>query len=266
MLETSDEASDQALWLADQVFKTFHTISGSVVIVRYVRSPHQNDVACSVVKLLLFLLALRYRFSKSYSPDTKSDRISLSEAEIEGLVEEWSPEVLVEENSESRSLDEKLPVLHRDAFSGRKTKLRDGRKVTKLANYNHHNLSGDQRLIQSAVETIRTHGVGPGSAPGFYGTFDVHLKLEQDIASHFGTEDPIVYSQSFSTISSICLHFANGAISSSQIVRSISLFVKEFMPPGALSGGSITTMWTTWSVCSLSWPKNVDRSLRGLFS
>lgn len=105
--------------------------------------------------------------------------------------------LLVEHKPELRFLDAKLPVLHRDTSLGPKSKLRDGRVVTKLASYNHHNLSGDQRLIDSTVETIRTYGVGPCSAPGFCGTFDVHLKLEQDIATHLGTEDAIVYSQSF---------------------------------------------------------------------
>jgi serine palmitoyltransferase len=207
MLETPATMLDMALRLASQVTQGFHAIPGSAVIVRYVRSSHQNDIARSIVELLLLLLALRYLMAKSYSPDKDGKHMSLSEEEIEDLVDEWSPESLVEDKPELRLLDANLPVLHRDASSGPRTKLSDGRTVTNLANYNHHNLSGDQKLIDSAVGTLRTYGTGPCSAPGFYGTFDVHLKLEEDIASHFGTESAIIYAQSFSTISSMISAF-----------------------------------------------------------
>jgi serine palmitoyltransferase len=198
---------DETLWLASRVANAFHAVPGSAVIVRYVRSSHQNDIARSIVELLLLLLAVRYLMAKSYSPDRKGRHISLSEEEIEDLVDEWLPEPLVEDKPELRLLDANLPVLHRDACSGPKTKLSDGRTVTNLANYDHHNLSGDPKLIDSAAATMRRYGVGPCSAPGFYGTFDVHLKLEEDIAAHFGTENAIIYAQSFSTVSSMISAF-----------------------------------------------------------
>ena len=207
MSESTDTVIEMALSLASRVATAFHAVPGSAVIVRYVRSSHQNDIARSIVELLLLLLAIRYLMAKSYSPDRKGKHISLSEEEIEDLVDEWLPEPLVEDKPELRSLDANLPVLHRDASSGPKTKLNDGRIVTNLANYDHHNLSGDPKLIDSAVKTLRTYGTGPCSAPGFYGTFDVHLKLEAEIASHMGTESAIIYAQSFSTISSMISAF-----------------------------------------------------------
>jgi len=45
--------------------------------------------------------------------------------------------------------------------------------------------------------------VGPCGPPQFYGTQDVHMKTEADIASCLGTEGCIVYAQAFSTISSV---------------------------------------------------------------
>lgn len=198
---------DMALSLASHLAKAFHSIPGSAVIVRYVRYSHQNVIARSIVELLLLLLALRYLMAKSYSPDKNKKHISLSEEEIEDLIDEWSPEPLVEDKPELRLLNANLPVLHREASSGPRTKLSDGRTVINLASYNHHNLSGDQKLIDSAVETLRRYGTGPCSAPGFYGTFDVHLNLEQDIAAHYGTESAIIYAQSFSTISSMISAF-----------------------------------------------------------
>lgn len=45
--------------------------------------------------------------------------------------------------------------------------------------------------------------MGPCGPPQFYGTQDVHMKTEADIASCLGTEGCIVYAQAFSTISSV---------------------------------------------------------------
>ena len=50
---------------------------------------------------------------------------------------------------------------------------------------------------------MRTYGVGPCGPPQFYGTQDVHVKAEADIAAYLGTEGCIVYAQAFSTISSV---------------------------------------------------------------
>ncbi|KAF2168015.1 hypothetical protein M409DRAFT_21462 [Zasmidium cellare ATCC 36951] len=200
-------AAANTLWLAEKTRDLLQRAPGSAVVVRYVRSSYQNDPVRSVVELLLFLLAVRYVLAPQYSPRKKGNHVELSEKEIDELVDEWIPEPLTEEQPELVQLGENLPVLHRDAPSGPKTKLRDGRTVTNLANYNHYNFSNDQQLVEYAVSTIKTYGVGPCSAPGFIGTFDVHLKLEKDIAAHFGTEDAIIYSQSFSTISSVISAF-----------------------------------------------------------
>lgn len=194
-------------WLAGTTADLLYRVPGSAVIVRYVQSSHQNDPARTVIELLLFLLVVWYTLAKQYSPRKKGSHVDLTENEIDELVEEWTPEPFVDEQFTQPELSHNLPVLHRDAPSGPKTKLQDGRTVTNLANYNHYNFSNNQDLIETAVSTIRTYGVGPCSAPGFAGTFDVHMKLEKDIAAHFGTENTAVYSQSFSTISSVLSAF-----------------------------------------------------------
>lgn len=195
------------MWLVEKMTDLLQRTPGSAVVVRYVRSSHQNDPVRTLVELLLFLVAVHYVFSKQYSPRKESNHVVLSEEEVDELVDEWTPEPLVEEQPELLKLDESLPILHRDTPTGPRAKLHDGRTVTNLANYNHYNFSNDPALVDTAVSTIRTYGVGPCSAPGFAGTFDVHMKLERDIAAHFGTEDSVIYSQSFSTISSVISAF-----------------------------------------------------------
>lgn len=55
---------------------------------------------------------------------------------------------------------------------------------------------------------MRYYGVGPCGPPGFYGTQDVHMKTEADVAAHIGTIACIIYAQSFSTISSVIPSFS----------------------------------------------------------
>lgn len=87
--------------------------------------------------------------------------------------------------------------------TGPKSKLANGRTVTNLASYNFFNLNANEQIKEKAIQTLRTYGVGPCGPPQFYGTQDVHMKTEADIAKFLGTEGCIVYAQAFSTISSV---------------------------------------------------------------
>ena len=97
--------------------------------------------------------------------------------------------------------------------------------VTNLASYNFTGLQNNDRIRDRAVETLRKYGLGSCGPPGFYGTVgsstslppsrltnrhyaDVHMQLEADLASFLGTESAIIYSQSFSTISSVIPAFS----------------------------------------------------------
>ena len=92
--------------------------------------------------------------------------------------------------------------------TGPKSKLANGRTVTNLACYNFYNFVSNETLKEKAIQTLRNYGVGPCGPPGFYGTQDVHMKTEADIASFLGTSACIVYAQAFSTISSVIPAFS----------------------------------------------------------
>lgn len=91
--------------------------------------------------------------------------------------------------------------------TGPKVKLSNGRTVTNLASYNFYNFNANEQIKEKAIQTLRTYGVGPCGPPQFYGTQDVHVKAEADIASYLGAEGCIVYAQSFSTVSSVIPSF-----------------------------------------------------------
>ncbi|KAL8909318.1 MAG: hypothetical protein Q9207_000328 [Kuettlingeria erythrocarpa] len=192
--------------LLDEVSLQFHKVPGSSIFLRYVKSSYQNDPIRSAVELFLFLFAVRYLLSPKYS--TSKDRhVKLTEEEIDEIVDEWVPEPLVApQTSFEEAENEKRPVIV--GPTGPKSKLLSGRVVTNVASYNFYNLNGNESLKEKAVQTLRTYGVGPCGPPGFYGTQDVHMKTEADIAAHLGTSACIVYAQAFSTISSVIPAFS----------------------------------------------------------
>jgi serine palmitoyltransferase len=61
---------------------------------------------------------------------------------------------------------------------------------------------------ETAKATIRKYGVGSCGPRGFYGTVDVHLDLEDFIAKMLNMEEAIIYSYSFSTVSSVIPAYA----------------------------------------------------------
>ncbi|KAK7707817.1 serine palmitoyltransferase component [Botryosphaeria dothidea] len=199
------ELQRSALGLINDAQTQFHKLPGSAIILRYIKSSYQNDPVRSAVELFLFLFAVRYLLAPKYS--TQKQKVVLTEDEIDELVDDWSPEPLVAPQTALEELEnEKRPVIV--GPSGPKTKLSNGRTVTNLASYNFHNFLANETLKEKAVSTLRTYGVGPCGPPGFYGTQDVHMKTEADIAAHLGVPACIVYAQAFSTISSVIPAFS----------------------------------------------------------
>ncbi|KAJ5292501.1 uncharacterized protein N7443_008454 [Penicillium atrosanguineum] len=183
----------------------FHRVPGSAIFLRYVKSSYQDDPIRSAVELFLFLFAVRYLLAPKYS--TKPGVVSLSEDEIDDLVDEWTPEPLVGRPNTLEEMEvEKRTVIVGPV--GPKSKLANGRTVTNLASYNFYNFNTNETLKESAIQTLRNYGVGPCGPRGFYGNQDVHMKTEADVASFLGTAACIMYSQAFSTIPSVIPAFS----------------------------------------------------------
>ncbi|KAG9100562.1 serine palmitoyltransferase component [Ceratobasidium sp. UAMH 11750] len=186
-----------------QAQRAFMSIPGSAAVVRYVKASHQNDPFRTFLELILFIFAIRTLLMNR----TRSDRagknfVKLSEKEIDELVDEWVPEplctpVTAEEQADLAS----VPVI--SGPTGPKPKLVNGKTVLNLVSYNFAGLAGNDFIKERAIETLRKYGLGSCGPPGFYGTIDVHLQLERDIAFFLGTEAAILYSQAFHTISSV---------------------------------------------------------------
>ncbi|KIN00972.1 hypothetical protein OIDMADRAFT_198006 [Oidiodendron maius Zn] len=185
----------------NEINHTFQKVPGSAMLVRYIQSSYQNDPVRSAIELILVIFFIRYLLAPSYATHS-GNFVTLTEDEIDDLVDEWTPEPLVAPRTSFEEVEaEKLPVIV--GPTGPKSKLSNGRTVTNLASYNFYNFVGNDHIKEKAIQTLRTYGVGPCGPPQFYGTQDVHMKTEADIASYLGTEGCIVYAQAFSTISSV---------------------------------------------------------------
>ncbi|KAI9723590.1 MAG: hypothetical protein M1812_000890 [Candelaria pacifica] len=194
------------VWFFEELSTQFQKVPGSAIFLRYVKSSYQNDPVRSAVELFLFLFAVRYLLAPKYSTQ-KQNYVTLSDEEVDELVEDWTPEPLVApQTAFEETENEKRPVIV--GPTGPKTKLSNGRTVTNLASYNFYNFVANETLKEKAIQTLRTYGVGPCGPPGFYGTQDVHMKTEADIATHLGAPACIVYAQAFSVISSVIPAFS----------------------------------------------------------
>ncbi|HUH89695.1 MAG TPA: glycine C-acetyltransferase [Lysobacter sp.] len=75
--------------------------------------------------------------------------------------------------------------------------LDDGSTVLNFCANNYLGLADHPDLIQAAKDALDTHGFGMASVRFICGTQDLHKKLEQTIATFFGTEDTIPYAACF---------------------------------------------------------------------
>ena len=75
--------------------------------------------------------------------------------------------------------------------------LESGQKVLNFCANNYLGLSNHPELVQAAKDALDSHGFGMSSVRFICGTQDLHKKLEEKIASFFGTEDTILYAACF---------------------------------------------------------------------
>jgi len=76
-------------------------------------------------------------------------------------------------------------------------RVSSGREVLNFCANNYLGLSGDQRLVDSAVSILSERGYGLSSVRFICGTQDIHKELEKKISSFLSKEDTILYSSCF---------------------------------------------------------------------
>ncbi|KAF6002862.1 Serine palmitoyl-transferase [Cyanidiococcus yangmingshanensis] len=170
----------------------------------------------------------------------------LTEEEIDALCEEWIPEPLVPPSTESVLLSprngtsaEATTSLVRTSVSVAlgsseladtdTSDLREAltvhayepggyclvqvgdygmKRCMNLASANYAGLQRDPRIEHACREVLLKYGCGACGPRGFYGTLDVHLRCEYEIAKFMGTHEAILYSFGPATSTSIVNAFA----------------------------------------------------------
>uniref|UniRef100_A0AAY5F4S4 Serine palmitoyltransferase 1 n=1 Tax=Electrophorus electricus TaxID=8005 RepID=A0AAY5F4S4_ELEEL len=165
------------------------------VLVEMVQAFYEAPAYHLILEGILILWIIRLLFSKTYKLQERSD---LTEKEKEELIEEWQPEPLVPTVSKDH------PSLNYDVVSGPPSHkiIVNGKECINFASFNFLGLLDNERVKQKALASLKKYGVGTCGPRGFYGTFDVHLELEERLAKFMRTEEAIIYSYGFATIAS----------------------------------------------------------------
>lgn len=66
--------------------------------------------------------------------------------------------------------------------------------VLNLGSYDFLNQAENKETKKSAEKTLLKYGVGSCGPRGFYGTIDLHLQFEDEIAKHMGTQVGLIES------------------------------------------------------------------------
>lgn len=134
---------------------------------------------------------------------------SSSPAEERHFFESWVPEPLVPEVD----LENNQHILNPHVITSKFGKYItvDGVKCLNLGTHNYLGLADDPRLEKCSLEAVRKYGVGSCGPRGFYGTMDIHLKLEEELAHFLNLQEAVLYSFGFSTIASAIPAYAKSS-------------------------------------------------------
>lgn len=156
----------------------------------YRREPYHVliEVACFVT--IIYLIS-----RKSYRPEKK-----LSVKEQDELIRDWKSEPLVPPLSEHRDEYKEFVVT---SAAGATVTGEDGKDYLNLCSTNFLGLADTPSLKKACKDTIDKYGVGSCGPRGFYGSIDVHINLEKEIAKFCGTPAAIYYSDGIATLPSV---------------------------------------------------------------
>lgn len=75
----------------------------------------------------------------------------------------------------------------------------NGRRLLNLSSNNYLGLASHPEMIAAAKSAVENYGVGAGAVRSIAGTMDIHIKLEQRLASFKGREASIVFQSGFNS-------------------------------------------------------------------
>ncbi|XP_012254517.2 serine palmitoyltransferase 1 [Athalia rosae] len=154
--------------------------------------PQYHILLGAFVLLWVVWLTVKRRYNTRQPPELSND-------EVERKLASWQPEPLV-----NPIQDKNHPFLNPRLVTtkvGKRITV-DGNDCLNLGTHNYLGLVENPNIEKKAIASIQKYGVGSCGPRGFYGTVDVHLELEEQLARFMELEEAIVYSYGFSTVAS----------------------------------------------------------------
>ena len=149
----------------------------------------------------LTLLCLYMLLLRAYKQGERDLKDVLSDREVEALAEEWEPVPLVPKQQDAPSAPPRV-----ESVLGAYTVVA-GRKCVNCASTNFLGIQGDPDITGLCEKAMDKYGVGSCGPRGFYGTFDVHLSLEERMARFMGVDEAVLYAYDAATASSVIPSF-----------------------------------------------------------
>lgn len=182
-----------------------------------------NPAHIFVETLLICMVVYILFFTRSYKPGV--NEVKLSREEEDELIADWFPEPMVPKDFDPTdeatpfSKDAIVEKVHSDGVhidvtfydqpnNGSKEE-KEGVFHEKLVDFSSFDmlcLSSHESVQDVIKQTLNDYGCGSCGPRGFYGTIDVHLALEKNLAEFFGAERGIIFSDNnVSRILQCCL-------------------------------------------------------------
>jgi len=170
----------------------------------YYEAPHHILVETSLALFIIWLLFIR----RTVDPDKSKDKKGLTEKEIEWLIDTWQPEPLVPMlSNRAKDINDSLMII--ESINGNYAMIRGKNiPVLNLASFDFLGLGQLTAVKEVSQKALEFYGCGSCGPRGFYGTIDMHLKFESEIAKFMNTQEAISYSDSAAAVSSTIAAFA----------------------------------------------------------
>ncbi|OBA22050.1 PLP-dependent transferase [Metschnikowia bicuspidata var. bicuspidata NRRL YB-4993] len=178
-------------------------VPGGLIVSRYIKSSYKDDPLRSLFEFALFIFAVHY-FLSSKKKENKAEIVTFSQKEIDELIDEWDPAPLVDPVSDLEHWQ--LKEYHVKGENSSHVELvghPELSKVVNMSSLDFLDLNCSTRLKKAAKDAISNSGVGACGPPNFYGSQDVHVRLEEDLSRYLQTEQAILYGQDFVTAGSV---------------------------------------------------------------
>ncbi|XP_025207230.1 serine palmitoyltransferase 1 [Melanaphis sacchari] len=147
----------------------------------------------SILLVLLWIL-----FKKTANSLNAKKTESSENSDVEEKIKSWTPKPMVNTTSLSALPMENYVI---DGKTGHYITI-NGQSCINFATHNYFNFITDKSIENNVINAVNKYGVGSCGPRAFYGTFDIHIELEEKIAKFMEMEEAVIYSYGFSTITS----------------------------------------------------------------